>query len=188
MSKRLVTILWIIAGLCAAMVALTKLVQSREGSSPTALSQGAHLLKDLPADKFATIKIEGAENTATISKKDGKWTIEERNGYKANFPKLTRLVRSLLEATVAQNMKGGLAYNERFGMDSEAASQENHGYHLTFLDAAGKEIQSLSVRKSTATDSPRNSPGKYLRLGSEPESIYTTTESFYDISSDPVAW
>ena len=189
MSKRLVTILWIIAGLCAAMVAFAKFGQSRNGNSPTALAPGARLLKDFPASQIATVKIENADSTATISKgADGKWTVTERQDYAANFPKLTRLILSLTESSVAQNMKGGIAYNQRFGMDSESENQEDHGYQLTFLDEDGKQLDALSLGKSTEVSGPGAASGKYVRLASEPQSIYTVTESFYEASADPTLW
>ena len=189
MSKRLVTILWFVAGLLAALTLVVKSGNGRNNDAPTAMSQGEVLLKDLPLTEIATIKVENADSMVTIQKGESQWSILERSGYEADFAKLTRLLRSLTEVTVAQNRKAGPAFNERFGMDPDAESQENHGYQLSFLNAEGKELKTLSIGKATASEgSAPGTAGKYIRLGNEPEAIYAVNESFFDLSAKPAEW
>ncbi len=187
MSKRLVTILWGIAGLLAALTLLVKSSQSGGNDEPVNIAQGSVLLKDLPLKEVATIKIEDAENTATLKKEATQWSLSERSDYKVDFAKLTRLLRSLTEVSVAQSKKAGPAFNARFGMDPEAENQEDHGYQLSFLDSKGGEIQTLSIGKETSNEGP-GAAGKYIRLGNEPEAIYAVNESFFDLTADPTAW
>ena len=187
MSKRLVTILWCIAGLLAALTLIVKSGQERGNDTPTALSQGDILLKDLPLKSIAAIKIVDAENTVTLKKDDTQWSVAEREDYEADFAKLTRLLRSLTEASVAQSRKAGPAFNERFGMNPEAEAQDNHGTQVTFLDDGGKEVQSLSIGKTTSGEGSQVS-GKYIRLGNEPEAVYAVNDSFSDLSADPKDW
>ncbi|GHC45496.1 DUF4340 domain-containing protein [Roseibacillus persicicus] len=190
MSKRLVTILWSIAGLLAVLTILVLFNEGKEQKSPTSLATGDAILKDLPLNKVSSIKIEGADDSVTIKNDKTQWSVVERDGYEADFARLTRLLRSLTEASVAQSRQAGPAFNARFGMDGEAANQEDHGYQITFLGADGKELKSLSIGKSTATDSPTGggSAGKYVRLGNEPSSVYAVNEGFYDLSANPADW
>ena len=187
MSKRLVTILWCIAGLLAALTLIVKSGQARGIDTPTALSQGDVLLKDLPLKSIASIKIVDAENTVTLKKEETQWSVAERADYEADFARLTRLLRSLTEVTVAQSRKAGPAFNERFGMNPEAESQDNHGNQVTFLDADGQELQSLSIGKTTSGQGSQAS-GKYIRLGNEPEAVYAVNDSFFDLSANPKEW
>ena len=145
MSKRLVTILWFIAGLLAALTLIVKSGQSRPNDEPANIAQGDTLLADLPLNEVGSITIEDFEQTTTIKKEENQWSVMERTGYKASFPKLTRLLRSLTEVSVTQSKKAGPAFNERFGMDPEAESKENHGYQITFFNEAGKKIKALSI-------------------------------------------
>lgn len=187
MSKRLVTILWCIAGLLAALTLIVKYGQDQGNAQPAKIAQGEVLLEDLPLEELSTLRIEDAENTLTIQKEEGQWSVGERADYKADFAKLTRLLRSLTEVPVAQSKRAGPAFNERFGMDPEAESQDNHGYEIAFLNAEGQEIQTLLVGKDTSNKGP-GSAGKYIRLGDEPEAIYAVNESFFDLTADPAAW
>lgn len=189
MSKRLVTILWSIVGLLAALTLVVKSNNSKNSDAPTALSQGETLLKDLSLTEVSTIKLESADHSVTLQKDEKQWSVAERSDYQADFAKLTRLLRSLTEAAVAQNKKAGPAFNERFGMDPDAKNQENHGYQLSFLNAEGKELSSLSIGKATAGEgSATGSAGKYIRLGKEPEAIYAVNESFFDLTAKPADW
>lgn len=187
MSKRLVTILWCIAGLLAALTLIVKSGQKGGNNAPTALSQGEGLLEDLPLKDIATIQVKDAETSVTLQKEETQWSVAERAGYEADFARLTRLLRSLTEVSIAQSKKAGPAFNERFGMDPEAENQDNHGYQVTFLDAAGKEVQSLAIGKTTSGEGSQAS-GKYIRLGSEPDAVYAVNDSFYDLSAKATDW
>ncbi|MGJ8725238.1 MAG: DUF4340 domain-containing protein [Roseibacillus sp.] len=187
MSKRLVTILWCIAGLLAALTLIVKSGQKKGNDAPTALSQGDVLLEDLPLKSIASIKIEDAENTVTLKKEETQWSVADRAGYEADFARLTRLLRSLTEVSIAQSRKAGPAFNERFGMNPDAESQDNHGTQVTFLNAEGEEVQSLSIGKTTSGEGSQAS-GKYIRLGSEPEAVYAVNDSLFDLSADPSEW
>ena len=187
MSKRLVTILWCIAGLLAALTLIVKSNQNRGDDTPTALSQGEILIKDLPLKEISSIKIEGAEDTVTLKKEATQWSVAERANYEADFARLTRLLRTLTEVSVAQSIEAGPAFNERFGMNPEAENPDNHGYQVSFLDADGKELQSLSIGKTTSGEGSQVS-GKYIRLGNEPDAVYAVNESFFDLSPEPTDW
>ena len=192
MSKRLVTILWAIAGLLAALTLFVKWSQSNDGETNAAIAQGESLIEELPLKDVAIIKVEGADTTVTLKKDNekGQWSVVERKDYKADFQKLTRLLRSLTEANVAQSKEAGPAFNERFGMDSEAENQDNHGYEVVISDAKGKKLTSFSVGKNAASEAAarRGDSGRYIRLANEPETVYSVNEPFSDLSSDPKDW
>ena len=190
MSKSLVTILWSIAGLLAAFTLIVKTGQSKEDKTTSAHSQGDSLLKELAPKKIATIKIEDAENSVTLKRDEGQWSVVERGDYAVDFPKLARLLRTLTDMTVSQSQKAGPAFNSRFGMDGDAENQEDHGYHVTFLNEDGKELKSLLVGKNAGGQSsgPGLSTGKYVRLLDDPESVYAVNEAFQDLTAEPAAW
>ncbi|MEM9081642.1 MAG: DUF4340 domain-containing protein, partial [Verrucomicrobiota bacterium] len=193
MSKQFVLILWIIAGALAALTIALKSAQSKTGVNPTNLAAGEKLLANLKPGDIASIKIEGADETTTLLKGEDDWTIAERENYSANFDRLFQLMQQMTSLTVAQNLKAGSAFNERFGMNTQAEAQENHGYQITFADTSGSELASLTLGKSTSSNSPSNpmtrgTNGKYLRLGSEPNAIYIVNQSFNNLDSSPSSW
>lgn len=194
MSQRIVLILWCVAGVLAALTFFVNSSQGKSSKVPTALASGDDLLSGLSLTKVASAKIEDAENTVTLKNTKDGWTVAEREDYPANFDKFAQTMRSLKDLTVAQSLKAGPAFNERFGMDHEAEAQDNHGTLVTLLDQSGTELETISVGK--ATESGVNSPnpmqgsssGKYIRLGSEPDAIYVVNESLTNLDGDPKSW
>lgn len=189
MSKRLVIILWSLAGVLAAMTIIVKSSQNDSGQS-TELATGDLLLDDLKLEQVTRIKIEDGEHTSTVTKAEEGWTLEERD-FPANFDKLFQNLKTLKEVTVTQNMKAGPAYDERFGMDATAKGEEEHGIYLTFLDAKGNELEQVKVGKATEAENTGfggRAQGKYVRLGSEPSAVYVVNDSFFNLSADPKDW
>lgn len=194
MSKRLVIILWSVVAVLAALTLAVNSGRNRAAESPTKLTTGSKLLGKLPVKEIASVRFEDAENTATLTRGETQWSVAERGDYKVDFAKFSNVLRVITEATVAQSLPAGPAFNESFGMDPEAQSQENHGYQITFLNAAGKEIESLTIGKATSGDSLQQGRrgqaalGHYVRLGSEPGAVYAVNDPFYGISGDPADW
>lgn len=194
MSKRLVIILWSLVAVLAALTLAVNSGRNRASESPTKLTAGSEILAKLPVKDIASVRLEDAKNTATLTRGETQWSVAERADYKVDFAKFSNVLRVLTEATVAQSLPAGLAFNESFGMDPEAENQENHGYQVTFLNAAGKEIESLTIGKATSSDSLQQGPpgqaasGRYVRLGSEPGAVYAVNDPFYGISGDPSDW
>ncbi|MCX7158620.1 MAG: hypothetical protein NT176_05545, partial [Proteobacteria bacterium] len=69
-----------------------------ESASPAVVGQlGQPLLKGLKASEVASITIREPKETLTLAKKDGRWTIAEKNGYAADLDRVTDLVVKSIE-------------------------------------------------------------------------------------------
>ncbi|MBK1835463.1 DUF4340 domain-containing protein [Roseibacillus ishigakijimensis] len=186
MSKRFVIILWSLVAVLALLTFIVKATSGKGSESPTQLEAGAVLLQKLPLADVTTIAIEGAHETLTLRKDENQWSVAERDGYEADFAKLARLLRSLTEAKVTQSRAAGTAFNARFGMDGEAANQEDHGYQISFRSGDGKDLETIFVGKSAAGENA--SGGRYVRLASEPEAVYAINDTLSDLTVDATQW
>jgi hypothetical protein len=194
MSKRFVIILW---SLVAALAVITLIVKSQRTSaqeSVTALDSGEVILEELPLKELAKFRIEDAEATTTITKGDNQWEVAERADYPVDFSRFSDLLRTLTQMTVAQNMQAGPAFNERFGMDPDSKSQENHGFEITFFNEENEPIESLLIGKPTDSESASFNPnsniasGRYLRLTSDPNAVYTVNSALSNLTGEPSSW
>jgi hypothetical protein len=194
MSKRLVIILWSLVAVLAILTLIVKSQRGDAGESVTALDTGAVMLGDLPLKDIAQVRIEDATDTTTIVKGETTWEIAERNHYPANFSQFSALLRTMTQMTVAQSMQAGPAFNERYGMNSDAERQENHGFEVTFLNAKNEPIESLLVGKPTNAESAPMTPGggaqsgRYLRLASEPKAVYAVNNALANLTGEPATW
>jgi hypothetical protein len=118
MKSRTVIILWIIAIILGVSVYFVKKSASGVDKNATNRTPGQTLLADFPADKAANIEISGATQSVSLVKKDGKWTVAQRDGFPANSRNINELLRTLAELKVAQGVEAGPSFAPRFGMDA----------------------------------------------------------------------
>lgn len=194
MNKTQVTTLWGIALALGAGVAALKFSQSGESQLTTKLAPGDTLLKDFPAADVSSLKIEGADSSVTLAKKDGKWTVAERDAYPARTATINELIRTLAELKVTRGIEAGPSFAPRFGMDPDAKSPDDHGLSATLSDASGKELAKVSLGKNIENN-PDAGPmggggavGRYIRNHADETGFYATSEMFYSANADASRW
>ena len=193
MSKRLVFLLWIVAIALGGAIAFLKFGRKQAVAEQTARTPGQTLLESFPADQVAAIDIQGAGDSAVhLAKKDGKWTVAERDGYPANASTINGILRTLEDLKVTQGIQAGTSFLARFGLDENASTLEKHGYTLTFKDAGGKEIAKLSLDQRKDEEGNGVSPfagsgpnGRFIRNHADTSGVYRVGESFATLTDDP---
>ena len=194
MNKRQVIILWVIAIALGAAVAAVKLTQKDTTKSATTRAAGQTLFESFPATDVATVEIQGAAGSVTLAKKDGKWTVAQRDGYPANTTYVNEFIRTLNELKVTRGMEAGPSFAPRFGMDESATKAEDRGLTATFKDASGKELAKVSLGKnieSGADAGPMGggmSVGRYIRNHADESGFYAISEMFPSVSAEIPRW
>lgn len=193
MNKRQVIVLWIIAIALIGAVAAVKLTRSSAAASVTQRAPGQTLFEAFPADEVASIELTGAEHAVTLRKKDGAWTVVQRDDYPAEGGRAHELLRTLADLKVAQGIEAGPTFAPRFGMDPESSDPAQRGIAAVFKDAAGKELAAASFGKaleSTAPATPMGggATGRYVRNHADTSGFYAVSEPFHALTDDPGQW
>ena len=194
MNKRQVTILWVIAIALGAAVTAVKVSHNQSTRSATKRSQGQTLFDSFPANDATSIEIQGATGSVTLSKKDGKWGVTQRDGYPANNTFVNDFIRTLGELKITLGMEAGPSFAPRFGMDETATKPADRGLTATFKDSAGKEIAKVSLGKnidSNSAPSPMggsSAVGRYVRNHADDSGFYAVSEMFPSVSDDAKRW
>lgn len=196
MNKRQVIILWVIAIVLGVSVATVKSIQSRAVQSATKRVQGQTLFESFPATRADSIQIQDAGDSVTLARKDGKWTVAERDGYPANTTFVNDLIRTLSELKVTLGMEAGPKFAQHFGMDETSGNPEDRGLTATFKDAAGAEIAKVSLGKNieSGSSSPMdfmgggNAVGRYVRNHADESGFYAVSEMFPSVSAEARRW
>jgi hypothetical protein len=194
MNKRQVIILWVIAIALGAAVTAVKISQNQSTRSATKRSQGQTLFESFPANDAASIEIQGAAGSVTLTKKDGKWVIVQRDGYPANNTFVNDFIRTLGELKITLGLEAGPSFAPRFGMDEAATKPADRGLTTTLKDAAGKEIAKVSLGKnieSSSAPSPMgggSAVGRYVRNHADDSGFYAVSEMFPSVSDDAKRW
>ncbi|MBC7979886.1 MAG: DUF4340 domain-containing protein [Armatimonadetes bacterium] len=193
MKPRTIVILWIIAIVLGASVAVVKLSQGKENKDATKRLPGQTLLTDLPANDISSIAISGLDQSVTLEKKGTNWLVSQRDDYPANSRNINDLLRTLAELKITQGIEAGPSFAPRFGMDESASKPADHGLTATFKDAAGKELAKVSFGKNldaAASSSPfgGGATGRYVRNHADESGFYAVSEVFGTLSPDPKSW
>lgn len=193
MKPRTVIILWIVALVLGVSVYFVKKSASGDEKNATNRTPGQTLLADFAADKAATIEITGAEQSATLALKDGKWTVSQRDNFPANSRNINELLRTLAELKVSQAIEAGPSFAPRFGMDENSSAAETRGLTAVFKDASGKELAKVSFGKnldsaSSASPYGGGATGRFVRNHADESGFYAVSEVFGTLSEDPKSW
>lgn len=194
MNKRQVIILWIIAAALGAAVGVVKLTRNDASQSATKRAAGQTLFESFPATDVSSVEIRGAAGSVTIARKDGKWTIAEREGYPANNTYVNDFIRTLSELKVTRGMEAGPSFAPRFGMDESATKAEDRGLTATFKDASGKELARVSLGKNIESGSDAGpfggggAVGRYIRNHADESGFYAVNEMFPSVSDEVSRW
>ena len=194
MNKRQVTIFWVIAITLGAAVTAVKLSQKTTAPSATLRVRGQMLFDSFPASDASSIEIQGALGTVTLTKKDGKWGITQRDGYPANTAFINDLIRTLSELKITHGMEAGPSFAPRFGMDETSTNPVDRGLTATFKDLNGKEIAKVSLGKNIDGGAPPSpmggggAVGRYVRNHADESAFYAVSEMFPSVSDEIPRW
>ena len=194
MKKKQVITLSAIAIVLGSALLIVK--QTQKNSGPAALTSraaGDTLFASFPATEIAHIEITGADGSVTLVKKDGKWTVAQRENYPANAVNVNEFIRTLAELKVTRSLEAGPSFAPRFGMDEASTKPEDRGLTATFKDASGKELAKVSLGKNiegSQDASPMGAMpvGRYIRNHADESGFYAVNEMFFSVSADVTRW
>lgn len=194
MKKKQVLTLSAIAIVLGSALLIVK--QTQKKSDPIALTSraaGDTLFASFPATEIAHIEITGADSSVTLVKKDGKWTVAQRENYPANAMNVNEFIRTLAELKVTRSLEAAPSFAPRFGMDEASTKPEDRGLTATFKDASGKELAKVSLGKNiegSQDASPMGAMpvGRYIRNHADESGFYAVNEMFFSISADVTRW
>jgi hypothetical protein len=195
MSKRQVVVLWIIAILLVAAAFLTRSGKSKGFESKTQRARGATLLADFPATEVAKIQVSSGEKSATVVRKDGKWTVADRENYPANTTTINDFLRTLSEVKVTDGIEAEPSFAPRFGMDPAATDEKDRGTDVVLSNDAGTELARLTLGKNLeAAGDPMagmmggGASGRFIRNHADESGVYKISEIFPMLTPEPQRW
>jgi hypothetical protein len=194
MKKKQVLTLSAIAIVLGSALVIVK--QTQKNSGPAAITSraaGDTLFASFPATEIANIEITGADGSVTLVKKDGKWTVAQRENYPANSVNVNEFIRTLAELKITRSLEAGPSFAPRFGMDEASTKPEDRGLTATFKDASGKELAKVSLGKNiegSQDASPMGAMpvGRYIRNHADESGFYAVNEMFFSVSADVTRW
>lgn len=194
MKSRTVIALWSIAILLGISVYAVKKSTENSVKTTTERSQGEKLIENFPADQITTISLTSAGTAVTLSLKEGKWCVAERDDFPAETRNIMEFLRTISDLKVTHNIEAGPSFAPRFGMDEASSDPLQRGTTASFKDAAGNILSTLSFGKNLDSAAAESSPfggaaiGRYVRNHADPSGFYAVSELFPNLTAEPQGW
>lgn len=198
MNKRQVVVLWIVAALLTLGAFIARSGKSKGFESGTDRTRGQTVLASLSAEDVAGMQVSSGAKTTSLVRKDGQWTVAERDGYPADGPAIRDFLRTLAELKVTDGIKAEPSFAPRFGMDPGASDEDEHGIGVILTNESGAEIAHVTLGKTLLSASGMDpmammmggggSSGRFIRNEADPSGVYKVSEMFSGFSADPKRW
>jgi hypothetical protein len=122
MSSRTL-IRWLV--LLALLVGVAYWLQTAPGNNEIAgLAAGSPVFTELDVNDINRIELVTRYATNILVRQDSGWVAVSFSGYPAYFPRIASFLRSLVDLTVGQVMRGGEQMLAEFGLDTNALSPD----------------------------------------------------------------
>lgn len=147
--------------------------------------------EDLNVNDISGLKITDSDDFVHLVREEGAWTVANRDNYKADFSKISRVLKKLIDLKVAEQLRVGPKNYSRFDLNSPA---DGKAIKVDLLKGGEKQpLIELLIGKAfrgATVDSGQQGGGngKYLRLGDNEEQVFIVEDSLYDIESTSSGW
>ena len=166
--------------------------------SKSGLQAGALIVdtEKLNINDVSSLKITDVDDSVHLTRNEGAWVVANRDNYKADFSKISRVLKKLIEIKVAEQLKAGPSVYTRFELSDpdQDSSSDGTGTRVQLFKADDENaVVELVVGKrfgGATVDSGQQGGGngKYLRVGGNTNQVFIVSDSLYDIESATSSW
>ena len=181
---------------------LARWTQARHRQADAA-AVGGLVLPGLDVNQAAAIRITDPDGTLELRQQDGLWRVVQRDQYRADFTRLSALLRDLAELKAVRPIEAGPSQFARLGLEAAAGQTAPAATTLQVLNAAGQPLAELRLgkpyRQDDAADpaagarSMQNAPvgdtaaGRFLLLP-KTGAIVLVAKPLTNVTSKPMDW
>lgn len=108
---------------------------------------GSKLLKDFPVNDVAKITIKSSTGEVNLVRGEKGWGVAERGDYPASFEQISRLLKTLWDLKIVQDVKAGPSQFGRLQLVEPAKDAVDSGTLIDLLDANGKRMGAVILGK-----------------------------------------
>ncbi len=159
-------------------------------------AMGQKVLKEFDPNAVAQIVIQEGTNTLHLVRKQGRWTVQERGGYPANFEDIRDLVRKLWELKIIQPIRVTESARARLHL-LPPDSKTNAAVRVDLKDQNGRQLAALLLGKKHYRKPTHPSPyggdqgwpdGRYVMVPTKPSVAFLVNETFSNVLPHPDQW
>lgn len=154
------------------------------------------VIPNFPVNEIASVSISAKGATLNLQRKEGVWTIQERNGYRADFDKVGTLLRDVFDLGIVEHVAVGPSKFGRVGLVDPSKKEGEEAEKptvLTFRNEKGAEAAALWIGKEYKKEEQSQfgtfdqTAGRYVKLP-QGEDVFLVAQQFDSAKTDPATW
>ena len=190
--KQSITLLLLVLIVGGAGLAVYKRSASswEEGGAPPGKVLGDFALNDV-----ARVMIQRGGDVLTLVKAHDVWTVQERDGYPADFQRVGNLIQDLWQLKAVQQIDLGSTQLERLDLLTPAKGAAHTGILVALQNKDARPVATLLIGKYYFKKSPQSSDaeeppaGRYVMpAGATPPKVYLVSRWLAEANATPEAW
>lgn len=186
-------VILVVAGILALLFHMARESQVQrvgEGSIKT------KVIANFPINEIASVAISAQGSNLNLKRKDGVWSVQERNGYRADFEKVGSLLRDIFDLGIVERVAVGPSKFGRVGLSDPSQKEGDQAEKpivLTFRNEKGGEVGALWVGKEYKKEEQSQfgtfdqTAGRYVKLP-QGEEVFLVAQQFENAKTDPASW
>jgi hypothetical protein len=133
--------------------------RENESWSPAARGSDGKLLPAFDPNAVAAVHLKEGTAEVTLTRKDGVWTVTQREDFPADFNRVSDLLRKLWQLHALQTVEAGPSQFGRLQLNESGKDGEPSATRLELKDAENKTVAVLLLGKTYHRTSPGAEPG-----------------------------
>jgi hypothetical protein len=149
---------------------------------------GQPVLADLPFDRIDKIRIVSRRETVGIEKSPRGWGVAQKDGYPADFDKISDLVEKLRNMKIGKRFSLTPEIRDRLALhppNDASVPEESAAVRLTLLDEENRPLTDLLI--GNARNSQAGFGGQYLMHFGQ-DAALLADQSLKFLETDPAEW
>ena len=157
---------------------------------------GAKLLPNFKVADVAQIELRDARSHVTLTRKENRWVVQERNGYPADFKAISDLIIKLADLKVVQSETIGESLLPRVELVVPGKG-EGAGTQVELKDTSGKTLANVVLGRKVLKKDPGNPlpsaqdgvpAGRYIRIIDGKDRVVVVSDPLNVAEAKPGRW
>lgn len=133
----------------------------------------------------AALRIEGGGKNLSLIRQQGKWVVQEGDGYPVLMDRVKQVVVGVAELRIAAIKTSSPELYSRLGVE-DLSARNAASMLLTLQDESRQPVASLIVGKPRRSGAPEDRPGLYVRLSGTQQALLV--DGRLDVSAELSDW
>jgi|GEM_PF-148631 len=190
-SKQLITLLIALGVLLVLALLARSCKNSSTGKKGKTTGNRATVFPDLDVNAITKVTITDGDGTVNVEKGESGWTLAERDGYRADYSRLSGILKSIGKLKISQSIPVADSALGKVGLllpGVEGATPEQTATKVDMIGEGGVDLGTLLLGKQPSSSGDSAAAGRIVRASTDEGKAWVVSENFNNLSTTVADW